>query len=287
MLRLIVNADDLGLTSGVNRAILEAHKNGIVRSSTLMANGPALAEAAEMARNTPTLGIGCHVTLVDGLPVTGSTQVSSLLNKKTARFRTGFGEFAVASAFGRLSGQEIEAEAAAQIRKLQDAGIHVTHFDTHKHVHLFPRVLTPILRAAKACGVRAVRNPFGPVRILHLRAQPGSWKRWTQVGILNSLSGRFRRAVAKSGLITTDGTIGVVGTGSMNAELFRLLLKSLPDGTWEFVCHPGYFDDDLRAAGTRLLASRELELHMLTDDSVRDFLKSSGIALSSYRDLVE
>lgn len=244
----------------------------------------------------PDLAIGCHVTLVDGTPILEPDQVRSLLvetgtagsgnaGQQNARFRTAFGSFALASALGKLRADEIEAEAIAQIRKLQSSGIQVSHFDTHKHVHLFPKVLAPLLRAAKACGVAAVRNPFGPVRILHLRAQPGSWKRWTQVGILYSLSGKFRRAVAKSGLRTTDGTIGVVGTGSMTAELFQLLLKTIPAGTWEFVCHPGYLDDDLRAAGTRLLASRETELQMLTAPSMREFLQRHDIVLSSYRDL--
>lgn len=285
MIRLIVNADDFGLTSGVNRAIAEGHKNGIVSSSTLMANGPKFAEAVEIAKKNPQLGVGCHVTLVDGSPVTPAAQVPSLLKKKTATFRTGFGEFALASFLGKLPAPEIEAEATAQFRKLQDAGIQITHFDTHKHVHLFPKIVSPILRAARACEVPAVRNPFGPVRILHLRAQPSSWKRWTQVGVLNSLSGRFRRAVTKSGLRTTDGTIGVVGTGSMNADLFRLLLQTIPEGTWEFVCHPGYLDADLEKAGTRLLASREVELQMLTAPAVRDFIHASGITLCSYRDL--
>lgn len=284
MIRLIVNADDFGLTSGVNRAIAEGHKNGIVSSSTLMANGPKFAEAVEIAKNNPQLGVGCHVTLVDGSPVTAPLQVPSLL-KKADRFRTGFGEFALASFFGKFSAQEIEAEATAQFRKLQDAGIAITHFDTHKHVHLFPKIVSPILRAAKACGVRAVRNPFGPVRILHLRAQPSSWKRWTQVSFLNSLSGRFRRVVINSGLRTTDGTIGVVGTGSMNAEHLRLLLQTIPEGTWEFVSHPGYLDSDLQKAGTRLLESREVELQMLTAPAIRDFIHASGITLCSYRDL--
>lgn len=296
MLRLIVNADDFGLTSGVNRGIADAHAKGIVTSSTLMANGATFAEAIEIARATPGLAVGCHVTLVDGTPVSAPDEVPSLLNRggnangsnansQNTRFRTAFGSFALASTLGKLRADEIEAEATAQLHKLQTAGIQVSHFDTHKHVHLFPKVLAPLLRAAKACGVSAVRNPFGPVRVLHLRAQPASWKRWTQVGILNSLSGKFRRAVSKSGLRTTDGTIGVVGTGSMTPELFQLLLKTIPSGTWEFVCHPGYLDDDLRAAGTRLLESRETELQMLTAPSMPEFLQRHDIVLSSYRDL--
>jgi hopanoid biosynthesis associated protein HpnK len=284
MLRLIVNADDFGLTSGVNRAILECHTDGIVTSSTLMATGPAFAEAVQIARVTPALKVGCHVTLVDGNPVLGAN-VPSLLDGNSGGLRTAFSSFALASLSGRLSARDIEAEATAQIRKLQEAGISVTHFDTHKHVHLFPRVLKPLLQAAKACGVSAVRNPFGPVRILDLRAQPRSWKRWTQVGMLNSFSGKFRRAVAKSGLHTTDGTIGVVGTGSMTAELFQLLLKTIPSGTWEFVCHPGYLDTDLHAAKTRLLESREVERQMLTASNMRNFLRSQNIELISYGEL--
>ena len=154
MRRLIINADDFGLTAGVNRAIVEAHEKGVVSSATLMANGPAFAQAVSLAQSMPRLGVGCHVVLVDGAPLLPQTQVHSLLDRSgnstgDPRFREGISRFGALAMLGRLAADEIEAEATAQIRKLQASGIPVTHLDSHKHTHLFPSVLRPLLRAAK------------------------------------------------------------------------------------------------------------------------------------------
>src|SRR5246127_3197377 len=160
--RLIINADDFGYTSGVNRAIVEAHTHGVVTSSTLMAKGAAFPEAVQMAKTMPQVSIGCHVMLIDGEPVLDSDKVPSLTEQR--RFRDGLKTFAARALAGRIRADEVVAEASEQIRKLQSAGIPVSHVDTHKHTHLFPQILRPLLRAAKECGVRAVRNPFGPRR---------------------------------------------------------------------------------------------------------------------------
>ena len=135
MRRLIVNADDFGFTSGVNRAIVEAHTHGVVTSSTLMANGKAFAEATDLAQRTPGLSIGCHVVLIDGEPVLPPDQIPTLTS--SLRFRDGLKQFAARSLAGRMSAEEIAAEAAAQIREIQSTGISVSHVDTHKHTHVF------------------------------------------------------------------------------------------------------------------------------------------------------
>ncbi len=291
MRRLIVNADDFGFTSGVNRAIVEAHSRGVVTSATLMANGGAFAEAAQLAKTVPGLSIGCHVVLIDGQPVLGANRVPTLTNgDSTARlFRNGLKTFAARAIAGRLSPEEIEAEAAAQIRKIQATGIPVSHVDTHKHTHLFPSVLRPLLRAARACGIRALRNPFGPrwpLQSRHLLARPSLWTRYAEVRILRSFAGKFREAVDRQGFLTPDGTLGIEVTGALDETLFRAIAQTIPDGTWEFVCHPGYNDDDLRAAKTRLRESRETELRALTLPAARNLLSQEGIALISYHDLL-
>jgi predicted glycoside hydrolase/deacetylase ChbG (UPF0249 family) len=272
---LIVNADDFGFTSGVNRAIVEAHSRGVVTSSTLMANGPAFAEAAQLSRTVPKLSIGCHVVLTDGTPVLDAEQLPSLT--ANSRFRDGMMTFAARAIAGRMNADEITAEAAAQIRKLQSAGIVVSHLDTHKHTHLFPRILRPLLRAAAVCGVRAVRNPFGPrlpLRSNHLLARPSLWARYAEVRLLGGFSGKFREAVHREGFIAPDGTLGIVVTGALDETLFYAIARSIPEGTWEFVCHPGYNDADLQAGKTRLRESREIEV-----------LEQQGIELISYREL--
>lgn len=285
--RLIINADDFGLTAGVNRAIVEAHDNGVVSSTTLMANGPAFADAIRLAQSRLRLGVGCHVVLVDGTPLLDSHRVASLLadggnNSGNRHFRDGIAKFGALALLGRLQGDEIEAEATAQIRKLQGAGIEVTHLDSHKHTHLFPRVLRPLLRAAKSCGVRAIRNPFERIQGAQLAASPSLWKRWTEVSILRGLARQFREAVRDAGISTPDGTLAIVATGALNERLLRLMVENLPDGTWELVCHPGYNDRDLQTVHTRLRESREQELRILTSQSTRDLLAANQVEIISF-----
>lgn len=290
MRRLIVNADDFGLTAGVNRGIVEAHENGVVTSATLMANGRAFEDAIALAQSRPRLGVGCHIVLVDGAPLLNQDQVASLLDPRgngsgEPHFRQGIGRFGALALLGRLAADEIEAEATAQIRKLQSAGVPVTHLDSHKHTHLFPHVLRPLLRAAASCGVRAIRNPFERIQGSQLAASPSLWKRWTEVGVLRGLARQFRKAVREAGISTPDGTLAIVATGSLNERLLRLIIEKLPAGTWELVCHPGHNDADLRAIGTRLQESREQELRILTSSLTRDLLAANGIETVSFREL--
>jgi hopanoid biosynthesis associated protein HpnK len=289
--RLIVNADDFGFTLGVNRAIVEAHTRGIVTSATLMANGRAFEDAVRLAKTVPRLSVGCHVVLIDGEPVLDAERLPSLTvaDSGGARFRDGLKSFAARALAGRLNSDEIELEASAQIHKLQSAGLTVSHIDTHKHTHLFPQVLQPLLRAARACGVRAVRNPFGPrkpLRSSDLLPRPSLWTRYGEVKILRLLASKFRNTAHQQGMETPDGTFGVVVTGALDEKLFRAIARIIPEGTWEFVCHPGYYDDDLKSAKTRLRQSRETELRVLTMPEARQLLSDQGIALISYRELV-
>lgn len=288
MRRLIINADDFGLTLGVNRAIVEAHGHGVVTSATLMANGAAFDDAAQLAKTNPRLTVGCHVVFVDGRPLLSPEQVPTLVASEgggEARLRNSLGKFARDVFAGRVNISELEGEAFTQVRELQNAGIVVSHLDTHKHTHMFKPVLRALLRAAKASGVRAIRNPFEPLRFSLLAAGPRIWRRWLQVKTLHALSARFRRAVEAAGLLTPDGTIGVAATGILDGPLFRALMDGIPEGTWEFVCHPGYNDVELQRIRTRLLQSRADELRLLTSASTRDLLAEKGIQLISYRDL--
>lgn len=294
MRRLIVNADDFGLTRGVNRAIIQAHQHGIVTSATMMAGARAFDDAVQQARSlafarTP-LGIGCHIVLVDGFPLSAPAQVRSLLKSKNGavRFRESLGSFATGALTGRIKPDELETEATAQMRRIQQAGLTLSHFDTHKHAHMFPPILRPLLRAAKACGIAAVRNPFGPGDSLPVARVVTNFrlaKRSVQMSLLRSFAPNFRREVARQGLRTTDGSIGVQVTGILDLELFVEAASSLPEGTWEFVCHPGHNDSDLDGVRTRLRASREQELQVLTSPEARQALERCSVQLISYNDL--
>ena len=271
----------------MNRAIVQAHTRGIVTSSTLMANSRAFDEAVQMAKALPGLSVGCHIVLIDGEPVLDAPGLPTITDSR--RFHDGLKTFAARALTGRMNAREIETEARAQIQRIQSAGIAVSHVDTHKHTHIFPQILRPLLRATHDCGVRAMRNPFGPrlpLRSSQLLTRPNLWTRFAEVRILSRFAGQFRRAVHREGFVAPDGTLGIEVTGTLDEKLFQAIAQSIPDGTWEFVCHPGYNDPDLAAAKTRLRESRELELKVLTMPAAREVLARAGIQLISSRALL-
>ncbi len=279
MSRLIVNADDFGLTSGVNRAIIELHAAGLVTSTSLMARAGATDEAIELARTTPSLGVGCHVVLVDGEPILPPEKIPSLVDARTGRFRDSLTTFLLRLFTGRIRAEEIEAEAAAQIVYLQQRGVRLTHIDTHKHAHMFSAVLRPVLRAARAAGIRAVRHPFEPEWAV--RAAIGApLARALQIAALRPLGPRSRKILVQEGFTTTDGTIAMAGTGTLDAKALGSLLRQIPTGTWELVTHPGYNDADLARVRTRLRASRDIERVALAA-----IPEVPGIELISFADL--
>lgn len=285
MRRLIINADDFGMTSGVNRGIVEAAKTGVVTSTTLMANAPRFDDAVHLAKSSPSQGVGCHVVLIQGIPMLSGL---APLRNGSGNFKNSIKNFAQTALQGRLATEEVCNEVAAQIRKIQQSDITVTHIDSHKHTHIFPQVLRPALRAARECGVRAVRNPFEPARAWPGRrvlATPAMWVRCAGVSAFQVFAGEFRKAVAEAGMKTTDGTVGIAATGKLDERMLEAIVNALPDGTWELVCHPGYSDADLLAAETRLTNSREVELQALTSEAIRKTIARRGIQLISFADL--
>jgi predicted glycoside hydrolase/deacetylase ChbG (UPF0249 family) len=265
--RILFNADDFGLAAGVNQSILDLNRAGALTSATLMATAPHTAAAANAA--VPSLGIGCHVVLVDGHPALPHAKIPALA-RPDGLLRPTLGGFVRDLLRGRIPESEIELEATAQIRHLQSLGIQVTHLDTHKHTHMFPHVLRPLLRAANVCGIPAIRNPFEPDWALKATPNAPPLRR-LQVRLLRTRQLEFLKLVKAAGLTTTDGSIGVLATGTLNAETLRSLLAAIPAGTWELVCHPGYVDDDLNRAHTRLRESRAVE-HAALIETVPRFL---------------
>lgn len=274
--RLIVNADDFGMTSGINRAVVELHDAGVLTSATLMARATATVEAIDLANAASGLGVGCHVVLADGEAI--SQELPTLA--PGGHFSPSLGKFVRRVFSGAIHAEEMEREARAQIESLQQRGLRLTHIDTHKHTHMFPQVLRPVLRAARACGISRVRNPFEPQWSIAATAAAPLVRR-AEVRALRLLETRFRRIVAEEGFLTTDGAIGVLATGTLDARTIASLLRALPaSGTYELVTHPGYNDADLARARTRLLASRDLEREALA------MLKGTpNVELISFADL--
>ena len=263
--RLILNADDFGLTRGINRAIAELHSAGALTSATLMASGPAFDDAVRIAHAQPTLGIGCHIVLTDGVPLSPPETIPTLLGPDRRSFRASVTDFFAAVLLGKVSGDDIFREAHAQIQRIQQQGIPLTHLDTHKHTHILPRVARPLLGIAERTGIPAIRNPFEPRWSIALGKSPVL--RQLQLRSLRYLQPRFLALpqIRSGRVVTTTGTLGISATGQLNATTLRSTLDAMPSGTWELVCHPGYNDRDLDAITTRLRSTREIERAALLD----------------------
>jgi predicted glycoside hydrolase/deacetylase ChbG (UPF0249 family) len=285
---LIVNADDLGWTDGVNRGIAEAHRKGLVTSTSLLANGCALASAFDVVRANPQLGVGVHLNLSDGPPAATPEEVPGLLNK--AGGLAGGPESLLLRIAGRsLETAEVEREWDAQIQKVRDSGIHPTHLDGHKHVHMLPGLFEVALRLAKKHGIRAIRISHEDSKLRAALSSAGKQKtgvvlkQGVQARGLKLLAPDAREMADHAGLVTTDYFCGIAQTGVLTREGMESLLQALPEGTTELMCHPGYADEDLRRTATRLQASRHTELQILTDTRIRKLVASQGIRLISYK----
>jgi len=164
----VVNADDFGLTEGMNRGVLEAHQRGILTSTTLLANAPAFHSAVSLARSAPRLGVGVHLNLTLGHAISKPSEIASLVDA-TGRFRYSPAGLVQAVVLGRARPREIEREWAAQIESISRAGIAITHLDGHKHVHVLPGMAPIIVRLTREFGISAVRFAVeSPVRLAPL-----------------------------------------------------------------------------------------------------------------------
>lgn len=288
MRNLIVNADDLGWTEGVNRGIAEAHRKGLVTSTSLLANGQAFASAIEVARANPELGIGVHLNLSDGPPTASREQVAGLVNG-SGNLEGGPENLLLRIAARSLAVEEVEREWDAQIRKVRDAGIEPTHLDGHKHVHMLPGLFEVALKLAKKHGVRAIRVSHEESKLRSALSSGGErnagvlLKQGVQARGLKLLARDAREMADRAGVATTDYFCGIAQTGVLTREGIEQLLSNLPDGTTELMCHPGRVDEELRRTATRLQESRQTELEILTDAGIRKLVASKGIRLISYR----
>jgi predicted glycoside hydrolase/deacetylase ChbG (UPF0249 family) len=286
---LIVNADDLGLTEGVNFGILAAHHEGIVTSATLLANGSAFDGAVAMLASAPGLGVGIHLNLTEGPPISNPSAIPMLLNGRKHLHLSPFSLWKGITS-RKVSLSQVETELRAQIVKVIHAGITPTHLDGHKHVHVVPPISDVVIRLAAEFGIPAVRCPVeaSPAVIALLRHQHRqgiSVLKQYLVGCgISFLARSLKEKLSAAGLTFPSHFHGLSQTGFLESCALGDILENLPLGTNELMCHPGYRDAALERAGTRLLAQRETEV--LTLKAAKKLLADRGIRLATYRELV-
>jgi len=277
---LVVNADDFGLTPGVNAGIVDAHTRGILTSASLFANAPATDHAIQLARQTPTLGIGCHLALVDGDPVLPDSGLPTLA--PDGHFRPTWRSFITDALAGRIAVDEIDRELAAQISRLTDAGLRLTHLDAHKHVHAFPPVFGVVARLARRFGIATVRIPYeSPALALVARnaGRRGARRQAVENVALAPWAWWDRFLLDRHDLAPAPAFLGRVLTGTFTRDDVGGLLERVGRGVSELMTHPGYPDAALDLVRTRLRLERAAEVAILTDPAILDLVRREGIAL--------
>jgi predicted glycoside hydrolase/deacetylase ChbG (UPF0249 family) len=283
--RLIVNADDFGLTEGTNRAIIDAHRTGIVTSTSLLANGYAFDHAVSLAHENPSLGVGVHLTLTEGPPLAGRDLALHLdLN---GHFPLSNQPFARDLITGRLPRGAIHREFEGQIGKVIAAGITPTHVDGHKYIHLLPGIAGIVADLGRQHGIAVMRVPHRIADLPSARVRAG---RVPGMLILIAMGTLAYRAARRNRLRMSDRVIGFVDTGHLDhAAIWRLLLSRTPySGTTELLCHPAYRSlqlENLLARGYHWIASYDFdaETAAVSHPNMRRELTEKGWTLQSFR----
>lgn len=226
--RLIVTADDFGRALPVNEAVEDAHRRGILTAASLMVTGDAAEDAVERARRLPTLGVGLHITLVDGRPALPPGQIPHLV-EADGYFTDRLVSLGVRIFFNPETRRQLAAELRAQFELYKATGLPLGHIDAHHHYHLHPTVFDMLVGLAREYGAPAIRVPWEP---------PSS-----ALGRVNMLFHgrrvqRMRRKLARAGLVANDRVFGIEGSGGMDRERLSAILARLPDGLSEIYGHP-------------------------------------------------
>jgi predicted glycoside hydrolase/deacetylase ChbG (UPF0249 family) len=271
---LVVNADDMGLTPGVCRAVQRAHTDGVVTSTSVLAVGTAFEQAATAVRETGDLGLGAHLAIVgEDRPLLSAREVPTLVDRH-GRFPLSYRTVVARGVAGRIDADDVAREFRAQLERVRGIGVPVTHLDTHQHTHLWPAVAAVVVDLAREAGIRCVRLP-------------GSRRRGPLGAGVGLLAGRLRRRLDRAGLDTTGSYAGLDEAGDLDGERFAAVLQRLTDdgaATAEVNTHPGEAGDpDLArfAWGYRWAD----ELAMLTAPSTRTLVEGLGWRLGTFADV--
>ena len=270
MKKLIINADDLGYTKEINRAIIDSFKKGVVTSTSIMANMNSFSDAVKLCKKNPELDVGIHLNITTGKPVLNPNQVKSLVYRK--------GNFLLIPTFiklflGAINLDEVEKEFNAQIKKLISNGIKPTHLDSHHHLfHIFPGILNRTIKLMKIYNIKWLRVPDEELHSNYYNIQF-----LNKIG-LSFFSIPVRKKLTKNNLRHTEKFFGLLHEKNVSMKSFKKIINSLSNkGVNELCCHPGYEDVDG--------LYRKKELKILTSKIFRGYIKEKNIELVNFRTL--
>ncbi len=286
-MKAIINADDFGLSPGVNRGIVSGFRDGILTSTTMLVNLKYFEDAVNLARENPDLPVGIHLSLLWGRPLSEPVQVPTLV-RRDGCFPRSLSTLAARYFLGRLSREQVRLELRNQVRKFLDAGLTPTHLDTHKHVHCLPGILEALIEVAAEFGIERVRLPLedkldiGPPS--EGRRPRPSWTSSAKRRLIRFLCRGSRARLRQAGIRTADHFVGIGYQTCLNSDVLHLILSHLRGGVTEIMCHPGYEDEPLREFSSTP-PYREVELEGLKNRRVRDLVSAGAVKLTHYGDL--
>ena len=292
---LIVNADELGLTEGVNHGIVKVHRQGIVTSTTMVANEHAFEHAFELARQVPSLAIGVHLNVTHGVPVLPEVRVFSLVDEDGFFYRRG--RFLQRIVAGRIDLVHVEDEFRAQIEKVIEAGIQPSHLDSHESIHMYPALFNVVAVLAREFRL-PVRLQDEPMEVSAFASRQSylrylSSEAFIKNSVMKTLSRRYRVLLRDWGIPTSDNFLSTFNCLRKDPEnLERALIRALEDlqpGVTELMVHPGFSDSLLESSldgGHQAALLREEEVRILTDPKLRELLERHDIRLIDYRALM-
>jgi hopanoid biosynthesis associated protein HpnK len=274
MKRLVVTADDFGAAVAVNEAVERAHRGGILTAASLMVAGEAANDAVSRARALPTLGVGLHVVLVDGWPVLPADRLPSLVDSD-GRFRADLGRMSFKIFASRAARRQLALEVEAQFAAFAATGLPLDHVNAHKHFHLHPTVAATILTIGRRYGMKAVRAPIEPRRLLRTidgsRMVPRIETAWARL---------VRRRMRAAKMSVPDQVLGLAWSGSMTTHRLLGVLEHLPAGLTEIYSHPATTPYPGSAPGYDYCG----ELAALTDPLARGLIARNSVILGRFAD---
>jgi hopanoid biosynthesis associated protein HpnK len=278
--RLIINADDFGLCSGVNEAVAQAHTSGVLTSTTIMANMPAAEAAVKLAKQMPHLGVGVHLNLSNGRPLSKDGSVNCLLDN-TGCFALSTAKLSLLSIARRKIRNAIRTEFAAQIQWVLDNGIKPTHLDSHKHIHCFPAIFPIVCDLARRFEIKAIRFIFEPKQLLAMPwplPSEGGRRRARKARILAKIN-----RLQNSDFLKTDCLLGVAHMGKIDVNFFKAVALYNSAATTEIMTHPGFDDETEKRKSS--MHQRKGELDALCSERTKQYLRNAGVKLIHYGQL--
>ncbi|GAA6614623.1 hopanoid biosynthesis-associated protein HpnK [Scytonema sp. NUACC26] len=274
----IINGDDFGLSSGVNQAIIKAHKEGVLTSTSLMVTGEAFDEAVSLARTHPSLAVGLHLVLVCGRAALPPDQISHLVDS-TGNFPYSPSISGLRYQFNRLTHEELRREIRAQLEKFRSSGLHLSHVDGHLHMHVHPVVLRILVELAREFNIRVIRLPYEELGMTLRLDRHHLLTKLVWTGVFGGLR-RYGEGLLKSkGIAFVERVYGLLQTGSMTEEYLLGLIPQIKADLVEIYSHPA---QAMSKSLNDPPETGEVELTALLSGQLKEMLATKGFELTNF-----